>query len=906
MAIHVFVVCATCREALALEWDSSSFLVGDPLGGQGVIEGEAAEAALLYGAWPPGSSAPTPLAAGTWAALATRAAGFVHRHLAHPDSAGMFIAREQPDRATLVPAEPFTLPVPSPSAPAAGAHALEGVRGLTVEKRLELAAELSTASMWDLTMSAGARDPEGLLLAGWLPADAHADERLLALILDDTVGPVAEETLAVRIVLGVADPGRRRQRLLAVAEAAYARRTVFSARVRTTPYDDAAPIAELQAGAVERLTAAGRIDQACRLATRCAVPETRLGILREALARRILDRAVPADERLRLAGRAKTVFPNLLSELRRERGLACDQLPTAPTWSALAGPARTMASLTAAPAAVRSALTAAEVPTVVVALDVTKELASVIPEEAVGFIAEVGTLCRDGRTEPRPIQTRLCARARDVHSLLFAALGGAGAWEALTEVIDAMLSTGLGASMGLHFRALGANSIPVERVGTLLVQRVADRTRPVKERIQAREALSVLAAEGSAVRRNQPLPSPEGQAAACQADDLLIVALNDPAEADELKSAIRSALTRWMPDRIPELQGSVVERVPVPSITTLQPGRSLAEFDKSEIIALLRDTNADLGRVLAAIALAEPLARMAPQSAVELESLLRARMADSRRYTDRARSLTVAVEAWHAHRAIWQQLRPGERPGGPDLLSALRRIAAAQEAPGSGERSHTAALVETVAACLAPADRETVAAGLESTIADRRSRAWTRLHAYHALVMLSGHGTRADRVLFAALADPSEDALLRTEAHPLLAPHLAQPVYELQARGVLPRPSIPPVDTLFHNLPLYERDTDGEWVLTPDALRLGNLVYPDDLIAALRDPIMDPARACAAAALAAQVARRLPAHAAQLVDALRGGHGSVVEFHAEIAGRARTFRLAELCTEGLHAIGSVI
>ncbi|MFZ2956694.1 MAG: hypothetical protein WA705_07370 [Candidatus Ozemobacteraceae bacterium] len=73
MAFHVFVVCATCREALALEWDPSSFLVDDPLGGKGVVEGEVAETALLYGTWPGGNSAPTPLAAGIWEALATRA-----------------------------------------------------------------------------------------------------------------------------------------------------------------------------------------------------------------------------------------------------------------------------------------------------------------------------------------------------------------------------------------------------------------------------------------------------------------------------------------------------------------------------------------------------------------------------------------------------------------------------------------------------------------------------------------------------------------------------------------------------------------------------------------------------------------------------------------------------------------
>ena len=707
---------------------------------------------------------------------------------------------------------------------------------MTIQQRLALATKFGATSLWDAMANAGANDPECWLLAGWLAPDAQSDERLLASVIDNTHGPVAEEALAVRIVLGTADPGLRRQRLLAVAEAAYARLAWLSPRARTTPYDHAAPLGQIQAAAVERLAAAGRIDHACEVAVRCAVPATRLGRLREALGERIFDRAVPDDARLRLVKRAEIMFPGLVGARRREQGLACDPLPAVSAWPTLTSQARTLASLTVAPEAVRSALAAAEVPAVITALEVTRELASLAPEEAMGFAAEVRALCRDGRTEPRPIQGRLCARARDVHALLFAALGGAGALEALTKVIDAMLSAGLGASLGPHFRALGANNLPVERVGLLLVRRVADRTRPPKERIQAREALSVLAEAAAAARRNQPLPSPEGQAAARQADDLLIAALDDPAEPEEFKSAIGSMLTRWMPDRIPALQGSVIDRVPVPSIATLQPGQSIAGFDRNEIIALLRDPNADLGRVLAAIALAGPLARMAPELAVELESLLRALVADGRRFTDRARNLTVTVEAWSAHRAIWQQLKPGERPAGPDLLSALRKIAAAQEAPGRGENSRAAALAETIIGYLAPADRTMIATGLESDIADRRFRAWARLHAYHALVVLSGHGTGADETLFAALADPGEDPVLRAEAHALLAPFMAQPVHDLQAKGLLPRPPIPPVETLFHNLPRFERDTEGEWVLNPDAVRLGNLVYPDDLIAALRDP----------------------------------------------------------------------
>ncbi|MCX6925231.1 MAG: hypothetical protein NT154_18775 [Verrucomicrobia bacterium] len=133
MTEHVFVVCATCCEALALEWDPACFLVDDPLGEKRVVEGEIAQAALLHGIWPGGDSAPTPLAAGVWEALATRAVVFVRRHLAHPDSASISIAREQPVRTTLVPAEPFAFPVVSLSASSVGATGVEGVRGMTLD-----------------------------------------------------------------------------------------------------------------------------------------------------------------------------------------------------------------------------------------------------------------------------------------------------------------------------------------------------------------------------------------------------------------------------------------------------------------------------------------------------------------------------------------------------------------------------------------------------------------------------------------------------------------------------------------------------------------------------------------------------------------------------------------------------
>ncbi|MCX6928323.1 MAG: hypothetical protein NT154_34710 [Verrucomicrobia bacterium] len=365
-----------------------------------------------------------------------------------------------------------------------------------------------------------------------------------------------------------------------------------------------------------------------------------------------------------------------------------------------------------------------------------------------------------------------------------------------------------------------------------------------------------------------------------------------------------AGLTRWMADRIPALQGSAIDRVPVPSITALQPGQSIAGIDRNEVLALLRDPGADVDRVLGAIALAQPFVRMLPELAVEFESLLRARIADGRRFTDRGRDVTVAVEAHFAHRSTWQQLKPGQRPCGRDLLTALCNIGAAQEAPGAGESSLAAALAETVAAYLTPADTAVIAAGLESIIADRQSRAWTRLHAYHASSALRCSRTRADTALFAALAEPGEDPVLRAEAHPLLATRLPQQVHNLQTWGLLPRPHIPPIKNMFHNLPLFERDTEGEWGLTPEALRLGNLVYPDDLIAALRNPIKDPGRACSAAALVPLVARRLPGLAGQLAEALQCALGSVAEVNVVVEGRAHTFRLAELCAEGLRAIGT--
>jgi hypothetical protein len=398
-------------------------------------------------------------------------------------------------------------------------------------------------------------------------------------------------------------------------------------------------------------------------------------------------------------------------------------------------------------------------------------------------------------------------------------------------------------------------------------------------------------------------PSPEGQAAVRRADDLLIAALGDPAEPEAFKAAIRDSLTRWMPDRLAELRGTVVERAAVPSITDLVPGQSIAGIEKGEVLDLLRDTGADPGRVLGAIALSESFVRMRPDLAVEFEPLLRARMADTSRFTDRGRNLTVAWEANSAYYAVWQQMKPGQRPSAADLLASLSRIAAAQGEPAwPGEDTYAAKLAETLRGYISLEDEAVIGAGLEKVIADRKSGAWNRLHAYHAMTRLRDQGGRAEKALFAALADPGEDPVLRAEAHALLAPRLPQPVFELQVKGMLPRPAIPLVETLFHNLPMYDRDYEGEWFLTPAAIRFAGLVYPDDLIAALTGAGTDPSRACAAAALAPPVGGRLPAAAGQFAGPLRSLLGSEAEIHAVIAGRQKSFRLADLCAAALSAL----
>lgn len=107
------------------------------------------------------------------------------------------------------------------------------------------------------------------------------------------------------------------------------------------------------------LTVSERIDQACEVAIRCAVSQDHLGLLHEALSKSILDRTLSADDRLRLIGRARTIFPDLLSTLRREKGLAGDPLPNAGAWSEYDDAKRVMTCLTVASEALQIALTSA-------------------------------------------------------------------------------------------------------------------------------------------------------------------------------------------------------------------------------------------------------------------------------------------------------------------------------------------------------------------------------------------------------------------------------------------------------------------------------------------------------------------------------------------------------------------
>lgn len=101
---------------------------------------------------------------------------------------------------------------------------------------------------------------------------------------------------------------------------------------------------------------------------------------------------------------------------------------------------------------------------------------------------------------------------------------------------------------------------------------------------------------------------------------------------------------------------------------------------------------------------------------------------------------------------------------------------------------------------------------------------------------------------------------------------------------------------------MYERDTEGEWLLTPAAQRLASQVYPDDVVAALDGTADDPSRACAAAALAPLVGQRLPAVAGQFARPLRSHSDSQVEVDAVIDGRTKQFRLADLCAEALRML----
>jgi hypothetical protein len=163
------------------------------------------------------------------------------------------------------------------------------------------------------------------------------------------------------------------------------------------------------------------------------------------------------------------------------------------------------------------------------------------------------------------------------------------------------------------------------------------------------------------------------------------------------------------------------------------------------------------------------------------------------------------------------------------------------------------------------------------------------------------NNANADRMLFSALSDPDENPVLRKEAHRLLAFRMAEQVHGLQSEGLLERPAIPPVGDIFHNLPMFERDTEGEWLLTPEAMKFAGLVFPDDLISVLTDHAGDPACACAAAALAPHVAGRLPDFAGQIAAALQNAMGRAEEVNAVVNGRSHTFRLAAICTESLNA-----
>lgn len=909
MDVAICVSCVPCHETLMLGWDPATFLIADPLSGQSAVECEAAEGALLYGYWPGGYEAkPPPLTAGAWAALASMAGEFAATHLAHADSAGLLICRAPPG---VDPGLPPALVYPA-STVAAPAHTVPDentVRGLRMDERLALASKLGPVGLQIPGMTAEAsvrtRAAVGgaLLLTGWLPPDLDLDERLLAWTVDGDLGPLAEEVLALRIVLGTGNLEQRRQRLRQLAEAAFARVALGSSKRRATPYDVAGALDRLQVQAVEWGTRAGRLDDACELARRLAVPPVHLPVLREALASCILNATLDAETRLRRAWCARELFPGLLHELRVDRGLAQGPLPEPEAWAALDERGRTLTGLVTEPAAIARGLAATELPRLLTTLDLVNALAWTAPEEAVIFEPAVRALCRDARIQPGTIPVRLCCRARDVHVRLFAALRGHGAWESLAEVIDAMLLAGLGGSLGSHFRALKANGLAAERAGALLVRHVADRSCLPKVRIQAREALAALAAEAAAERHNEPRPSPEGQAAARQADELLLAALRDPAEPDELKRAIRAALTRWMPERIPMLQGNAIPRTPVPSISAFPGGPPVAEIDQNELFELLREPQAELGRVLGAIALVAQFARWAPGAPAKLEPLLRGRIADPRRFTDRGRELVVAIEAQRAHRDVWSLLPAGERPGAAVLLESLLQVAATQGAVGVGEEDRAEALMRTIAVGLSPADIDAAAVRLLAVVADRANMAWTRLHAFQVLTVLPpGHDGRANNALFAALADPSEDSLLRAEAHAILAPRLPRPVHELQAKGRLPRPALPPVEALYRYLVWFERDTAGEWVLTSDARRIADMTWPDDLLACLRDPAQNPACACAAAALAPRLAWRLPDLAGPLVVALRGCLGRGIQRQAVADGRAVVFQLDELCTAALHTL----
>ena len=584
------------------------------------------------------------------------------------------------------------------------------------------------------------------------------------------------------------------------------------------------------------------------------------------------------------------------------RPLANSPLADKGKWDKLNDLDRSLVGMKVSPEAIHQGLRSNDSSEVVLALEVIRTLVSRFPKEASEFSAEVLSLTKDPRIEKGPIGVRLCARAREVHSLLFFNSPEKGAWDALREVIESMISAGLGISLGMHFRALKANSIPADLVGDFLLKRMEDPSAPVKVRLQAREALAALATEGGSQVRNQALPSPEGKAAMERANDFLLTALENPEEPEEFKAGIRSALTQWMPHRIDQLRGTIIPSTSVPSIEDLSPGQSPAGIDPEELFSLLRDSNASLGRVLSAIALVESFLRLKPESAPLLEPLLRERISDHRYFIERGRKWNVGMQALYSYQKVWSYLKDSF-PGEKTLSLSLGKIAASQEAPGPGESSLAYGFAAVIVFYLEKAGMKTLIADLLEGINDSNQSTWTRLHFYHALNALK-QGDLANQKLFVALSDPKEDPVLRKEAHSLLALQFKAEIFDLQKRELLFRPPLPPVEKIYEIVPLFERDTEGALNLTPEAFKLMNLFFPEDLIDALKHPDKDPSRSCSAAVFAAKTAERLPQIKDKIIEALRSArlNGKEIQLDHPISGKNVTFRLETLCNDALKEL----